>query len=251
MLKPFWQNIFRSDVLFGLVMILLLGIPRFILVLNANVTGNYNLISLIFLFMWISPFIFLTRSGRSQIGMTKPTNATWLLYSFLSGIIFCVLIYIVAVILFGHSISNWFVYISNSYQVADPGLSADDRTGYFIIYSIIGMTFSPVGEELFYRGIVHESFKKKWGDNKASYIDSLAFALTHLAHFGIVYVSGAWRFLFVPAILWVLFMFLASRIFFYCRQKTGSIAGAVMSHAGFNFAMMYVIFYYVLDVNNP
>jgi hypothetical protein len=108
------------------------------------------------------------------------------------------------------------------------------------------MTFSPIGEELFYRGIVHGSFAKELGERKASIIDSLAFALTHLAHFGIIYLSGNWHFLFLPAIMWVIFMFMASRIFFICKQKTGSIYGAIISHAAFNLTMMYFIFYHIL-----
>ena len=52
------------------------------------------------------------------------------------------------------------------------------------------MTFSPIGEELFYRGIVHGSFTGRFGEQKASFFDSLTFAITHLAHFGIVYVLG-------------------------------------------------------------
>jgi membrane protease YdiL (CAAX protease family) len=108
------------------------------------------------------------------------------------------------------------------------------------------MVFSPIGEELFYRGIVHGSFVPKTGEHMASIIDSLAFALTHLAHFGIVYIMGNWSFLFVPSLLWVFFMFLTSRLFFLCKVKTGSILGAIASHAGFNLAMMYFILYHIL-----
>jgi membrane protease YdiL (CAAX protease family) len=108
------------------------------------------------------------------------------------------------------------------------------------------MTFSPIGEELFYRGIVHGSFAVNFGEQKASLADSSAFALTHLAHFGIVYISASWHFLFVPALLWVLSMFLASLAFTKCKEKTGSILGAIICHAAFNMAMMYFIFYHII-----
>jgi len=167
-------------------------------------------------------------------------------FSFTAGILLCAMMFLVTKLLFDNSISNWFVYISRSYKVPGNGLTAQDRMIFFLIYAAIGITFSTVGEELFYRGIVHESLAAKYGENKASSIDSLAFALTHLAHFGIVYVSGAWSFLFFPALLWVVFMFAASRLFFFCRMKTGSIIGAILSHAGFNLTMMYFIFYHIL-----
>lgn len=105
------------------------------------------------------------------------------------------------------------------------------------------MIFSPIGEELLYRGVVHGSFVSKFGEGKASIFDSSAFALTHLAHFEIVYVLGIWHFLPVPALIWVLSMFAVSQLFFQCKQFCGSIWGAVIAHSGFNFMMMYLIFY--------
>ncbi|MEP7106505.1 MAG: CPBP family intramembrane glutamic endopeptidase [Ferruginibacter sp.] len=246
MLKPFWQKLFSYNRIFGLVLIFLLGIPRFILVLQANVTGNYYLIPVIFLFMIIAPAILLTKAGRRDIGIKKPANYYWLPYSFLSGAALCIIMYLAAGLFFNESVSNWFVYISRSYKFSGNGISESDRLIYFIIYSLIGITFSPVGEELFYRGIVHGSFAVQYGHRKASKIDSLAFSLTHLAHFGIIYNSGNWHFLFLPALLWVFFMFIASRLFFLCKEKSGSILGAVLSHAGYNLTMMYFIFYHIL-----
>ena len=105
------------------------------------------------------------------------------------------------------------------------------------------MIFSPIGEEFLYRGIIHGSFVPKFGEMKASVFDSLAFAFTHIAHFGIIYTLGAWQFLPVPALLWVASMFLVSQVFFRCKLFCDSIWGAVAAHSGFNFVMMYGIFY--------
>lgn len=246
MLKLQWAKIFRFDWVFGLVLILLFGIPRFIIVLSANITGNYSLIAAIFLLMWLSPFIFLTKSGRKYIGLKKPANYYWLVYSFIAGILVCAAIYFVSVLLFKDDFHNCFVYISKSYSASRIVLNDSDRLTYFLIYSITGMTFSPIGEELFYRGIVHGSFAQSFGEQKASYADSAAFALTHLAHFGIVYIAGGWQFLLAPALVWVISMFAASQVFFLCKQKSGSILGAILSHAAFNLTMMYFIFYHIL-----
>ncbi len=245
-LRPIWQLKFKFDWRFGLVLILLLGIPRFIIVLNANVTGNYSRIAIIFLLMWLSPLIFLTKKGRTFIGIKKPLNYYWLVYSFIAGVLICTFVYIVAILLFKHTFSNWFVYISKSYSASGVILNNSQRQTLFLIYALTGMTYSPIGEELFYRGLVHSSFVSKLGEQRASTVDSLAFALTHLAHFGIVYISGRWQFLFIPALIWVFGMFITSKIFFICKKKTGSILGAIFSHAAFNLTMMYFIFYHIL-----
>ena len=195
--------------------------------------------------MWLSPILFLSKKGRRYIGIKKPANYYWLFYSFIFGVIICIIIYAIGVLFYKHSINHWFVYISRSYSASGIALSSSQKFTYFLIYSLSGITFSPIGEELFYRGIVHGSFAMDFGEQKASVLDSLAFALTHLAHFGIVYISGRWQFLFIPATIWVIFMFITSRIFFFCKEKTGSILGAIVSHAAFNLTMMYLIFYYI------
>lgn len=247
MLRNYWQNKIKFNWIFGLILILAVGIPRFFIVLNANVTGKYGNISILFLFMCLTPFIFLTKEGRRKTGMVKLASYLWMFYSFLTGATFCLIVFITGILIYKHTYSNWFVYISKSYQSAGIISTESQRLTYFLIYSIVGMTFSPVGEELFYRGIVHGSFVEKFGEQKASMIDSLAFALTHLAHFGIIYLARTWHFLLIPSVIWVIFMFTASRIFFICKMKTGSIIGSIISHAGFNLAMMYFIFYHILE----
>jgi hypothetical protein len=246
------KNLFRFDKLkfnwqFGLTLILLFGIPRFLFVLEANRTGNYNFTSIIFILMWLTPFLLLKKEGRNIIGLKRPRNIKWLIYSFLVGIFACIIIFYLGKYLYQNTIGNWFDYISKSYgSIPTNGLIEDDKQIYFAIFAVIGMTFSPIGEELLYRGLIHQSFVLKFGNNKASILDSLAFAIVHLAHFGLVYLSGNWKILFIPAILWMILMFLVSRLFYYCKSKTESIYGAIISHAGFNFAMTYYIFYHIL-----
>lgn len=247
-LIPFWNRIFEFNWTFGLALILLFGIPRFILVLGANVSCSFNLVSIVFLSIWIAPFIFLTKRGRQEIGFRKSQNHYWLILSFLLGIALCGFTHLVGRLLFGDSVSNWFVYLSRPFEKIAPAFESgpSTRLTWFIISATIGITFSPIGEELFYRGLIHGSFATSLGERRASIVDSLAFAVTHLAHFGIVFTLGKWDFLILPSLLWMSLMFISSRIFFMCKVKTNSILGAIVSHAGFNLAMMYFIFYHFL-----
>jgi membrane protease YdiL (CAAX protease family) len=109
--------------------------------------------------------------------------------------------------------------------------------------AIVGMTFSPIGEELFFRGIVHSSFAKSFGDKKASIIDSSAFAIIHISHFGLVFINNQWDLLIIPTVIWVLSMFFISISFYKCREKSGSLFGAMICHSAFNLGMIYCIFY--------
>ncbi|MFT2007488.1 lysostaphin resistance A-like protein [Pontibacter sp. 13R65] len=205
-------------------------------------TGNYGNISAVMAISALIPFIFLSKEGRKQIGVTKPKNYAWILYSFLAGITISTIIFVLGYLLYTNTLNNWYVYIGRSYNIATD-LTAQDKLIYFIVFAVTGMCVSPIGEELFFRGIVHSSFSTSLGEKKATIIDSLSFALTHLAHFGIVYISGSWKFLFIPSILWVLGMFITSLVFIQCKKETGSIIGAIAGHAGFNLSMIYFIFY--------
>ena len=231
----------------GLFLILLFGIPRFLIVLEANRTANYNFTSLLFIIMWLSPFILLKRAGRRCIGIQRPENIRWLWYSLGLGVLACVFIFYLAKYCYQDTIQNFFVYISRSYGAIPQGLlHGEGYHFYFILFALIGMTFSPIGEELLYRGLIHESFVRKFGRNRASAIDSLAFAIVHLAHFGIVYVGSNLKIFWIPGLLWMLLMFMVSRLFFYCKIKAGSIYGPIICHAGFNLAMTYFIMYHIL-----
>lgn len=240
-LKKFWARYFRFDWKLGLFLILLFGIPRFIIVLHAYVTQSYGTVMFVFLAMWLAPFILLTQAGRKGIGMRRPSSWARTGLSFLAGGLICYLLLRFFGGLYGHSIDNPFVYIGGNNPTSS--LSGENKTLYFWIAVIPSMIFSPIGEELLYRGLIHGSFVPRFGETTASIFDSSAFALTHIAHFGIIYTAGSWHFTFLPTLLWVFCMFVVSQLFFRCKCYCGSIWGASIAHAGFNFVMMYGIFY--------
>lgn len=243
--KLLWSKLFKLNWQFGLLLILLFGIPRFFIVLNANKTGNYNFTSIIFIVMIVLPLLLLTKKGRQFVSIRRAKSFKWLLFSFLLGVISCTLIYLIGQLLFDSTLSNWFIYISKSFSAAKVGLTPDNKFVFFLVFATVSMIFSPFGEEFLYRGIIHKSFASKLGENKASIVDSSAFALTHLAHFGIIYSNNTWRFLLVPAILWIIIIYLTGRLFHFCKIKTNSVFGAVICHAGFNLTMVYFIFYHI------
>ncbi|MDR6514591.1 CPBP family intramembrane glutamic endopeptidase [Chryseobacterium camelliae] len=241
-LKPLWRTFFSFNWKFGLFLILIICIPRFLLVLNANEMANYRYIGLIMLVSAVAPFIFLTNNGRKAIGMKKSAGKSWLWFAFLLGFFLSAILYVAGVMLYGHSIENWYIYIGKSYNIPNR-IKENDKLVMFLIMAFTGMVFSPFGEELFFRGIVHSSFAKSLGNFKASLIDSSAFALTHLSHFGLIFFNEKWSFLPLPALIWVSGMFVVSLIFNLCRRKTGSLLGAIICHAAFNLGMIYTIFY--------
>ena len=210
--------------------------------MNANATGNYGAIGLIMTISAIIPFIFLSKYGRREIGITKPKRYSWLLFAFASGLVVSLLLYFLGEMLYGSTYENWYEYIGKSYKIP-ADISPPDKRILFIVMAFMGVTFSPIGEELFFRGIVHSSFSNSIGSKKASFVDSSAFALTHVSHFGLVFINNKWEFFTIPTLIWVASMFLVSMLFFACRKYSGSILGAIICHSAFNLGMIYCIFY--------
>ncbi|WP_194778117.1 CPBP family intramembrane glutamic endopeptidase [Pararhodonellum marinum] len=243
--KPFWGKILGWNWKFGCFMVFLLGIPRFWWVLEANSGGTYQKVSLIFVLMAVLPFVLLNRTGRKTIGIVRPKNGFRLIEAFMAGLAFGLLVYCLGQLLFGQTLQNWYCYISQSYQFPTEEWR-ENRLMYFSIFALVGMTFSPIGEEFFYRGLVHESIAVDLGQKNASFWDSLAFSLTHLAHFGIVWTGLGWTVFWIPALIWMAMIFLLGKVFYWYRVKSQSIWGAVLSHAGFNLAMTWTIFYLIL-----
>lgn len=243
-LRPFWSRIFDFNWKFGLFLILIICIPRFLLVLQANASANYSYLGLIMIISAIAPFIFLSRHGRRKIGIIKPKNHRWLLYAFVSGLIASVILYLLGEILYGNTYENWYNYIGRSYNIPE-GIGPKDKAILFIIMALTGMLFSPIGEELFFRGIVHSSFETSLGEKKAAIVDGSAFALTHISHFGWVFINNQWKFLKMPTLIWVVSMFCVSLLFLVCRKRSGSLLGAICCHSAFNLGMIYCIFYLV------
>lgn len=240
-LRKGWRPFFRYDWKFGLFLILLFGIPRFFIVLQSYLTKSYAAVAFLFLIMWFTPLIFLTKEGRRYIGMKRPDHSVRLVSAFIAGCCCCAVLFGLFLLLFGKTTDNAFVYIgSGNYGTSIPG---QDRILYFWLAAIPGMIFSPIGEELLYRGIIHGSFVERFGEKKAAVFDSLAFAITHIAHFGIVYIGGIRMFLPLPAFVWTTSMFCSCIVFSCCKWYSCSIWGAVLAHSGFNFAMMYFIFF--------
>lgn len=190
----------------------------------------------------LCPFIFLTSYGRKKIGLTKPKRYNGLWLAFLAGLGFSLLLYFVGWNLYANTYENWYTYIGKSYKIP-IGILPPDKAILFTIVALTGMLFSPIGEELFFRGIIHRSFAVSISDKNASIVDSLAFALTHIAHFGLVFIDDQWCFLPTSALLWVMSMFFVSVLFFVFKTYSGSIIGAILCHSAFNLGMTYCIFY--------
>lgn len=230
-LQPLWLT--------SLLGALLLAIPRFVWMLQ----DKYSYIILLFVVMGSLPLIIINKSGRSQMGFIRP-HFKWILVSFVFGAAAAITIYFVGLLVIAERENHWYYFIMNSFNKGDIIASIKPSVVLFLLFALPSMIFSPLGEEFFFRGFLHETWKQRWGSTPAHLADSLLFGITHLAHYGLFYKNSSLQLLPFSS-LWVLLMMAVSVLFYFVRNRSGSIWSAVAAHAGFNLGMMACIVYLI------
>jgi membrane protease YdiL (CAAX protease family) len=215
------------------------AIPRFYWML----TGAYNAVIIIFILFALLPFLMLTREARFEIGFRK-CSLKWIVMAFIVGVAISAVVYASAYLLYEHSNLNWYVVVMNTFD--RNGIIDQIRPNplLFVAFSLPVMIFSPIGEEFFFRGLLHESLAARFSSRVALITDAVFFGVTHLAHYGLLLTSDGVQ-LLPSAFLWMALMGACAIRFYQMKHRSGSIWGAVICHSGFNFAMMFIIFYVI------
>jgi uncharacterized protein len=204
------------------------------------------LIPLGFVIMMVLPFIFLTAEGRRQIGLRKSNARLTYVVAVLYGIVAASLCFLLGVLFFDKGPDNWFITISNYYVGQVPGAFDMPLQTFFIVVTIPALIFSPIGEELFFRGFLQDALQTRCGLQLSMVIESGIFGLVHLFHHGLVRSNGSIHFYPVSGMLWVILMFLTAYGFALLRKRSGSIYPAITAHAVFNLVMNFYIFFFLL-----
>lgn len=251
LLRPFWRRLFGTDFRFIVIAFLVLGLVR----IAGLIQGEIYVVVAGFLLMWVMPGIFFHRAGRRQIGIRKPKSWLWMVLSFVMGVVAAAIIYWLGFLLYGTGIENWGITVVGEYfaqeQVIIPVV--------FAVVTLFSMLFSPIGEELFFRGMIYEVVARRFssrrlssrrlsGSQLAALWSSLAFALIHIPHHDIVFAHRAFTSIFVPLFLWVMLMFAVCYLFVFARRKSGSIWGAIVCHAGYILGMNLFVYFVLLDL---
>ena len=241
------RRVFRRfvgfDVRTAIWLLTVTALVRVVLVLGANWSGSYGLVSVFFVVLAALPWIVLDRTGRRRIGLTRPRRLVPIVVAILSGAVVCGAVFALFTALYAHTIGNPFVYIASSYSAIPQPLTDSDRAIYFAIFAVVNMTFSPIGEEILYRGMSTEMLRTRLSAFSTALAEAAVFALVHLAHFGVVFTVSGWTFLPVPSVLWFVAMFLTALVFAAARHASGSLIGAILAHSAFNLTMTALIFF--------
>lgn len=241
LLRPLWGRLVGRAWILNLGLYLVLGGLRAYGILGPDRASVRQLILVSFFAMWFLPFLFYHRDGRRSIGLKKVGRPAWLVWSVLLGAVASMAVFAIGALLYGHGPDHWYIAISEQYLLGDV-ISRLPLAMVMVMFTVPAMVFSPVGEEVFFRGMIHESVREHHGERLATLVNGLAFAGAHFFHYGILRDAGGWRVRAIPGLLWFALMVGVSWVFTLCRRQSGSIWPAVLAHATFNLAMNLTIF---------
>lgn len=189
-----------------------------------------------FVVMALLPWLLLTPDGRRQIGLRRPASWRGLATAMLAGACAALACGALGLLLFGHSADNWYMTVAASYR----GMMDTSAFSIWMLHGVFtlpALLFSPIGEEIFFRGILQRALEQRFSARTSTVLECAAFGLVHLFHHGPFFGATA-----LSTALWVMAMCLTAVLFATIRQRSGSLLRAMAAHAAFNAAMNGVIF---------
>lgn len=228
-----------------LVWVLVLGLVVLFAVMRVIGTlGPANLrwvLPLGFVLMAAAPWILLTKQGRRQIGLRSASSLSHYAVGMLGGVVAACACFLVGCVLFGDGADHWFVSVAASYRAA-MDTSRLSMTALYLIFTLPALLFSPIGEEIFFRGVLQRTLEQRLTVKASTVIECAAFGLVHLCHHGLALGAAGIVIRPLSGVLWVALMFLVAFMFAALRQRSGSLFPAMASHAAFNATMNVAIF---------
>jgi membrane protease YdiL (CAAX protease family) len=236
-----WRRTALPPWLFSLLVLVSLAAARFYAVFGP--VSVRILFPLHCFAMWALPFIFLTMRGRQQICLRRPAHLlSSLSVSAAIGAACGSVVFVLGMVLYAHSSDNWCVSIRDSFQL-DQLRAVLPPAAVFAVLTLPAVILTPIGEEILFRGFLHQAFALRWSALIATLVNGLTFGLIHLHVHGLWRDSVGFHLRFVSGSLMVLSLAAASAGFTFCRLRFNSLYTAMVAHAACNLAIMSAIFF--------
>jgi membrane protease YdiL (CAAX protease family) len=194
-----------------------------------------------FVVMAALPWLVMTRPGRRSIGLRRGTDWRFYALALATGCVAALVCGLLGLALFGVDSDNWFLSIANSYRntLDTRGLALWQLHLFFTLPACL---FSPIGEEIFFRGLLHGALQERFGARVAAVSEAGLFGLVHVCHHGLWMAATGWAFRPESGVLWMLLMFGTALVFSALRQRSKSLGPPILAHAMFNATMNTFIF---------
>jgi len=235
-LKPFWLAFLGPPWVVSLTVFAVVAGVRFIAVLSPAPLQELFFMQTVA--MWALPFIFLTESGRRQIGLVqRGLTASSMTVSFLAGAACALAFFVAGMVVYGDSPDNWCISIRN-YLHFEEMRGLVSPLSMLALYALPAISLNPVGEEILFRGFIQQSFSLRFNPAFATLVNSLLFGLIYLYLHGIWHDGSGFHLRAGSAAFAILLMACIGGVFTLCRTLSGSLWPAMAGHAAFNLTVL-------------
>jgi len=195
------------------------------------------------LLMIATPWLLLSHEGRQAAGIRRGGSPAIYAGALAFGVAAASVCHLIGYGLFGTGADNWYVSVANSFRAQPtPGLSTFQL---YLIFTIPGILFSPLGEEIFFRGVLQRALETRFSARTSTLLEGGWFGAAHLIHHGLLVTAAGVSLRWTSGPLWFLLMTGLSIGFAWLRKKAGAVWPAVAAHAAFNATMNAFIFTYI------
>jgi hypothetical protein len=242
LLRPFWGRLGIAPWALSLLVFAVLAAARFYAVFGPP---QFRLLFLLHvLAMWALPWIFLNAQGRQGIGLAKPRK--WLPALALSGAAGCV----AGLVCFAVGWATPHDSPLNLLVSVHQGLQLEQmRTTMplgliFVAIGVPALVLTPVGEEIFFRGIMQQAFAQRCNGIAATLVQGVAFGIVHLQLIALSHDAMGFHFRWLAGAAMVSGGVLLAALFTFCRMRSGSLFASMAAHAACNLTMIGLVIFY-------
>jgi membrane protease YdiL (CAAX protease family) len=139
--------------------------------------------------------------------------------------------------IYGDSPNNWCISIRN-YLHFEEMRGLMPPLGLFALYALPAIFLNPIGEEILFRGVIQQSFARRFNPVLATVVNSVLFGLMYLSLHGLWHDAAGFHVRLASAALAVFLMACIGAVFTLCRFLSGSLWPAVAAHAAFNLTVL-------------
>ena len=238
-LRRGWRAAFGDALVLGLAATAVWAALRGVALLGPRAAAP--LLPLGFVLMALLPLLALPRAAWARIGWQRAHHGGWYAVALATGVALASAVALLGNALFGAGPDHWFASIAAYYR------RQLDSTGFDLLrlhlsFTLPALLFSPVAEELFFRGYLQAAFETRWSVRTSTVFEAALFALIHLFHHGLWIDAGHLALRSVSGAVWVVLMFATALALAALRRASGSLGPAIVAHAAFNAAMNGWIF---------
>ncbi len=242
LLRPFWGRLGIAPWGLFLLAFAVLAAARFY---SAFGPPQFRALFLLqVLAMWALPWIFLSAQGRRGIGISKPRK--WLPALALSGMagsIAGLLSFALGWAMPHDSSNNLLAVVQKSLQLEQ--MRAAMPLGLILLATgVPAIILTPVGEEVFFRGIMQQAFTQRFNGIAATLVQGAAFGVVHLQLVALWHDAAGFHVRWIEVAATLVAGVLLAGLFTFCRMRSGSLFASIAAHAACNLAMLGAVIIY-------